>query len=57
MTRSTHTNQLATAVNIDHKRLLAWVYLRCVISAQWFIKDKSNPTKPLTLLQHIYAAT
>lgn len=50
------TSKLATALNIDHKRLLHWIYLRCIISAQWFIEDKGDPTKPLILLQYIYAA-
>ncbi len=42
-------HQLANFLQIDGKRLLQWVFLREMISAQWFIEDRGDPTKALKL--------
>jgi len=46
--------KLALALDIDSARLLAWVYLRVVISVQWFIEDNGDPSKMMRLMQLIY---
>ena len=45
---------LAMALNLDFNRLLAWIFLRTIISAQWFIEDKDNPSNNITLAKQIY---
>lgn len=45
---------LATALNIDFNRLLGWIFLRIIISAQWFIEDKANPSNSLVLAKQVY---
>ena len=46
---------LAAALDLNYDRLLAWIFLRIMISAQWFIEDKSDPREMLILAQHVYA--
>lgn len=31
-----------------------WVYLRLILSAQWFVEDKGNPEMPLKRASYIY---
>lgn len=50
----TRINWLASALEIDKNRLLAWVFLRTIISAQWFIEDKGDPDEMLNLATTIY---
>lgn len=45
---------LANALKIDKNRLLAWIFLRVIISAQWFIEDNGNPNEMLNLASTIY---
>lgn len=44
------TNQL----DIREDRLRAWVFLRVIISAQWFIEDNGNPDEMLRLASALY---
>lgn len=45
---------LASALDIDKDRLLAWFFLRVIISAQWFIEDNGNPDEMLNLASYIF---
>ena len=45
---------LADALNLDFNRLLAWIFLRTLISVQWFIEDKGNPDEMLFIAEKIY---
>lgn len=45
---------LATALSIDFNRLLGWIFLRIIISAQWFIEDNANPSNNLALAKQVY---
>lgn len=47
-------NQLATSAGVDSRRLLAWIYLRIMISAQWFVEDNGDPQRMLDLAEIIY---
>ncbi|WP_131783487.1 aminoglycoside phosphotransferase family protein [Legionella gresilensis] len=47
-------NKLAVALDIDLTYLISWVFLRVILSAQWFIEDKGDPTFMLSLAQLIY---
>jgi streptomycin 6-kinase len=40
---------LAKILNLDCQRLLYWVFLRIIISAQWFIEDNGDPSEMLRL--------
>ena len=51
---SDRTMQLADTLNIDLNRLLSWIFLRVIISAQWFIEDNGNPNQMLLLAEKIY---
>lgn len=46
--------QLSTALDIDPNRLLQWIFLRIIISAQWFVEDNGDPSRVLKLAQHVY---
>jgi streptomycin 6-kinase len=46
--------QISEALNLTYERLLAWIFLRVIISAQWFIEDNGDPSKMLKLADHIY---
>lgn len=48
-------DKLACALNIDINRLLAWIFLRAIISALWFIEDKDDPKAALQLAEYIYS--
>ncbi|STX27888.1 Aminoglycoside/hydroxyurea antibiotic resistance kinase [Legionella beliardensis] len=50
-------NVLAHAIDIDINRLIAWVFLRVILSAQWFIEDKGDPTHMLSLARFLYPLT
>lgn len=47
-------NQLSITLDIDSSRLLSWIFLRIIISAQWFIEDKSDPSRMLKLAEYVY---
>jgi len=46
--------QLSESLSCDYKRLLAWFYLRSLISAQWYIEDSGDPSVRLLLLSRLY---
>lgn len=46
--------QLSKALEISFDRLLSWIFLRIIISAQWFIEDNGDPTQMLELANCIY---
>ena len=45
---------LAEKLDIDPKRLLAWVYVRSILGAAWFIEDNGDPNKMLSLAENVY---
>lgn len=45
---------LANALDVNFNRLLAWIFLRLIISAQWFIEDNGDPSEQITLANSIY---
>lgn len=45
---------LANSLEISKDRLLAWIFLRVLISIQWFIEDKGDPTEKLRLASVLY---
>lgn len=47
-------NLLASTLGIDKDRLLAWIFLRVIISAQWFIEDNGNPDEMRNLASYIF---
>ena len=51
---TTRASLLAKNLDLDQNRLLSWVYLRALISAQWFIEDNNDPSDALCLANVIY---
>ncbi len=47
-------NLLAETLEINQNRLLAWIFLRVIISAQWFIEDNGNPDEMLQLASKLF---
>ena len=45
---------LANTLEINQVRLLSWVFLRVIISAQWFIQDQGDPNEMLNLASILY---
>lgn len=45
---------LAKAAGVSFERLVAWVFLRCVVSAQWFIEDGGDPARRLRDIEILY---
>lgn len=45
---------LSTALEIDRDRLIAWIFLRVIISVQWFIEDNGDESYMLALAYHLY---
>lgn len=45
---------LANALHIDYQRLLSWIYLRVMISLQWFIEDNGDPSEMIALMKIIH---
>jgi FkbM family methyltransferase len=48
-------SQLSKKLNLDHNRLLSWIFLRIIISVQWFIEDNGDPGDMLALAKPIYS--
>ncbi len=46
--------QLSQALEISFNRLLSWIFLRIITSAQWFIEDDGDPSQMLALANYIY---
>ena len=51
---SERIKHLAEALSLDYQRLLSWIYLRVMISAQWFVEDNGDATDMLKLAKVIY---
>lgn len=49
--------QLASVLNLNEERLMAWIFLRTMVSIQWFLEDKGDPTKMLKMADHLYPLT
>ena len=47
-------HSLATQLSLNPQRLLNWIFLRLMISAQWFIEDNCDPAKPLQIATQIH---
>ncbi len=48
------TTQLSNALEIPYDRLLSWIFLRIIISAQWFIEDNGDPSQMIALAKYVY---
>lgn len=48
------TKLLSDVLHIEQTRLLYWIFLRTVISAQWFVEDGGDPSKMLLIAKHLY---
>ncbi|WP_419420146.1 aminoglycoside phosphotransferase family protein [Legionella sp. D16C41] len=46
---------LANSLNIDFNRLLSWIFIRVMLSAQWFVEDGGDPTFMLSLAKLIHS--
>ncbi len=46
--------KLAKLLDIKQQRLLYWIFIRQIISAQWFIEDNLNPDKALKATEYYY---
>ncbi|MCF6807237.1 aminoglycoside phosphotransferase family protein [Thiotrichales bacterium 19S9-12] len=47
-------NKLSTALGLEKTRLLQWLYLKLMISIQWFIEDGGDYSKDLSFIKLIY---
>lgn len=45
---------LATSLKISTVRLTAWIFLKIMLSIQWFIEDQGDPTRMLNAAHSIY---
>ncbi len=45
---------LSDALDLDKNRLIAWIFLRIMLSIQWFIEDKGDPTRMLENAHYIF---
>lgn len=45
---------LATSLDLDLNRLLSWIFVRIILSAQWFIEDKGDPSFMISLANYVY---
>ena len=48
------TKLLSDELHIEQARLLYWIFLRTVISAQWFVEDGGDPSKMLLIAGQLY---
>jgi streptomycin 6-kinase len=48
------TKLLSDALHIEQTRLLYWIFLRTVISAQWFVEDGGDLSKMFAIATHLY---
>lgn len=51
---SDRVNQLSGELGISAERLLSWIFLRMIISAQWFVEDKGDPGRMIKLADYVY---
>lgn len=47
-------SKLSAELELDFDRLLSWIFLRIIISAQWFVEDNADPSNMLSLARHVY---
>lgn len=47
-------SQLSKALEINYNRLLSWIFLRIIISAQWFVEANGDPSQMLILANCVY---
>ena len=45
---------LSNALDLDYDRLLYWIFLRVIISVQWFIEDNGDPSFMISLADGLY---
>jgi len=45
---------LSNALDLDKNRLIGWIFLRIMLSIQWFIEDKGDPTRMLENAHYIF---
>lgn len=48
------TDQLSVALGLDSNRLIAWIFLKIMISIQWFLEDNGDPTRMLAAAHTVY---
>lgn len=46
---------LSERLGLDRQRLIAWVFLRAMISVQWFIDDKGSPEFMIEMVKVMYS--
>jgi streptomycin 6-kinase len=46
--------ELAKTLEIEEKRLISWMFLRGMLSIQWFIEDSGNPDRMLKMADMVY---
>jgi streptomycin 6-kinase len=46
--------KLSVTLDLNVDRLLSWIFLRIIISAQWFVEDNGDPSLMLALAKHVY---
>ncbi len=46
---------LSDAIGVENYRLTAWIFLRIMLSIQWFIEDNGSPERMLKMANHVYA--
>ena len=45
---------ISNSLDINFDRLLSWIFLRIIISAQWFIEDNGDPSQMLSFAAYVY---
>ena len=45
---------LSNALDLDKNRLIGWIFLRIMLSIQWFIEDKGDPTRMIENAHYIF---
>ncbi len=50
-----HVHQLSTSLNLDVHRLISWIFIRIMLSIQWFIEDNGNPEPMIEMAELIYS--
>lgn len=48
--------RLAAVLNLNIERLTAWIFLRIMLSIQWFIEDNGDPTPMLIAAKNIFSS-
>lgn len=52
----TSATLLSRALDLCYERLLAWMFLRAILAAQWFLEDNGDPSEMLTLATLLFKA-